>query len=155
MPGEVFKFDNGLVIGLVNFKKKYKQVSTESKKKVGLALLNYINNGSPRESVVPPVLDGFLRGSATVFVGDSFIGQSEGFNSRFANTGSSGTKNAMIITVGYNAPYAAAMHEHEGNWGPVSQQSGDVGNKFIEKHLKNDGRLLMKFHASNIKKGLG
>jgi len=60
-----------------------------------------------------------------------------------------------VITVGFNTPYAARMHEVEFQPGPISKQAGNVGTKYIEKHLKADGNELIELGAAIIKKESG
>ena len=67
------------------------------------------------------------------------------------------------ITIGFNTSYAARMHES--NWTPGGQKpsrvaqnipglTGDVGNKFIQKHLQADGKALVQMYAILLKKEL-
>ena len=123
---------------------------------VGLQLLNNTVNGSPAEPVVPPIMHGYLRGSGSVFIGSELLATSDKFgetnHSGDAKPNTSYSGKDMELTIGFNAPYAARMHEGEWKPGPVSQQSGDVGNKFLEKHLKNDRQELMQLYADLVKK---
>lgn len=123
---------------------------------LGLQLLNNTINGSPAEPVVPPILYGYLRGSGSVFLGSELLSKSDKFgytekkSNVFPNEIYNGKENE--VTVGFNAPYAARLHET--NWisGKISQQSGDVGNKFLEKHLKKDGKELFNLYVDIYKK---
>lgn len=118
---------------------------------LGLQLLNNTINGSPQEPVVPPIKKGFLRGSGSVFFEKELLGTSAkfGFSKKNAdvrpNESYSGRKNE--VTIGFNAPYAKKMHETSWTPGEVSAQSGDVGNKFLEKHLKKDRKELFQLYA--------
>lgn len=135
--------------------KKYFTIHNRVHKKaagaMGLQLLNNIVNGSPQESVVPPKKTGHLRASGSAFVGSELVGDTR-------NQGGDGSPNLShsdkenIITVGFDTPYAARMHEETWTPGPVSEQSGNVGNKFIEKHLQKDGPELMALYAAIHKK---
>lgn len=126
----------------------------KAKAKVGLQLLNWTLNGSSRESVVPPIKDGILRGSGSVFVGSELVGDSKsGYPNGTPNASYTGHKD--IITIGFNTSYAEKMHETSWNPGPVSMQSGDTGNKFIEKHLRADGKDLLKLYATFFKQEMG
>lgn len=138
-----FKFDK--------YFKKFSKEDLESRKKVGLQALNWIVNGSPKESVVPPILTGLLRGSGSIFVGSKYVGTIGG---KKGKPNKSHTEKEGVITVGFDTAYAARMHEGVWNPGPVSKQSGDVGNKFIEKHLKADKKEYTKFYAALQKKNV-
>lgn len=135
--------------GLRNYNKKTMKSHKLAGKKVGLQLLNYIVNGSPNEGVTPPILTGTLRGSASVFFENELVQQ--GQNGASSISGNNKDK----ITVVFNTPYAARMHEGRWNPGPISQQAGNVGNKFIVKHVDGDKVDLMKMYAKLIKKENG
>jgi hypothetical protein len=134
--------------GLIKFKKVSDKVMKVAVEKAALQFLNWIVNGSPTNSRVPPILTGALRGSGSVFVEAKLISTTGGQ----ANTSYSGQK--MVTTIGFNTVYAARLHETEWNPGPVSVQSGDVGNKWIESHLKSDGKAWLKFIATLMEKKL-
>jgi hypothetical protein len=124
---------------------------------VGLQLLNFIANGSPNNSRVPPIAKGILRGSGSVFIGSELLGV-------LPKVSGKGTPNRElsekvgIVTVGYNTAYAARIHENltpAGSFklGLGSQQSGDVGGQFLTSHLESDGKLLMRIYGKLLKKG--
>jgi len=125
----------------------------KARQKVGLQLLNWTLEGSAHEKVVPPILDGILRGSGSVFVGSKIVGTSV---SKYPHgtPNRSYTGHRDLITIGFNTIYAAKLHEKEWNPGPVSKQSGDTGNKYIEKHLIADGKDLVKLYAEFMKKDI-
>jgi hypothetical protein len=138
-------------------------VDIKAKTKMGLQLLNNIINGSTRESVVPPVLTGLLRGSGSVFVGSKLVHTSAKVKGK-GNPNTSHRAPISTVTIGLNASYTAELHEkpfsetkQKGAWspGPVSRQSGDVGNKFVEKHLKADAKEIVELYASTVKKETG
>lgn len=121
---------------------------------MGFQLLYWVVNGSARESVVPPIKDGILRGSGSVFIGSIFYGDTKGFyNHGNPNKSYSGKPN--VITIGFNTAYAAKLHETTWIPGPTSAQSGNVGNKFVEQHIKADGKDLMKVYAGVFKSATG
>jgi len=153
---------NGLLAGLEKFFETYEKQSEIAKKKVALQLLNFVSNGSLNCSIVPPKLNGMLRASGSVFVGSELI------KTTTESGGTPATDHSepddMTITVGYNTPYAARMHEHldpSGSADPIvgrplhqgviSQQSGDVDAKFLEKHIELDGPTLTKMYADIVK----
>jgi hypothetical protein len=118
----------------------------------GLQFLTWANNGSTKESRKPPIRRGFLRGSGSVFVGGKLVGLAPG-NNREANT--SHSAQATTVTFGWNAAYAAKMHEGEYNLGPYSQQDGDAGNKWLELHLKADKENFMALVTKEFRKRTG
>lgn len=123
--------------------------------KTGLTAINFIVNGSPSEPVVPPILHGILRASGSVFVGSKFVGGNNLAPSPGSRSARSHSEKDGIITVGFNTAYATYLHETDWNPGPVSEQSGDVGNKFVEKHLSADKEVYMKTYSIEFKQGTG
>ena len=121
---------------------------------VGLTLLNWTVNGSPNEPVVPPIKDGILRGSGSVFVDSRFYG-STGGEYPGGNPNKSYSGKANILTIGFNTAYAARMHETNWNPGATSQKSENVGNKFVQRHIQADGKMLMQVYAAKVKKVSG
>lgn len=141
-----FYIKDNLSKGLKKFVASNPKVQEEALIKAGLQLINWIVNGSPKESIVPPVLTGALRGSGSVFVGSKFISATPDESGKGTpNNSYSGAPNT--ITVGFNTAYAAKLHEESFNPGPRSKQSGNVGNKYIRKHLQADRDLLFAFIA--------
>jgi len=145
----MIKWKSDLDKGLKLYETKTSKSHNIAAKKVGLQLLNYIVNGSPSEGVTPPILTGTLRGSASVFLGNELVQQGPN-----GPPSTSGNKKDTIRII-FNVPYAARMHEERWNPGPVSQQAGNVGNKFISKHVDGDKTDLMKMYAKLIKKENG
>ena len=118
---------------------------------VALSLLNWTVNGSINEPVVPPILTGTLRGSGSVFVGSELIHTTKGEYAQ-GTPNLSHNDDINVITVGFNTSYAVKMHETDWEPGTYSEQSGDVGNKFLERHLIADGKDLIKLYAKILKK---
>jgi hypothetical protein len=139
--------------GLQEFTSNYQKRNPEIMAKVGVQLLNYTLNGSPRVSVVPPILDGILRSSGSVFVGGKLVGTSPMVGKGTPNTSLS-ESNPNVITVGFNTGYAARMENDNWTPGPVSQQSGDVGNKFLKQHIDGDMEALSKLYSILAQKEL-
>lgn len=126
-----------------------------AKVKCALQLLNWSVNGSPNASVVPPIKDGILRGSGSVFVGSSLAGDTK-INEGTPNKSFNGKPDEL--TIGYNTDYAANVHE---NWGTskmrpgaVSLQSGDSGRKWLITHMKKDGKMILELYAKLVRKEL-
>jgi hypothetical protein len=151
---------NSIGAGLMKFFETYKHQDEIAKKKVALQLLNFVDNGSSNCSVVPPKRDGQLRASGSVFVGSDLIKAHPGGTAATDHNES----DDMTVTIGFNTPYAARMHEHleqSGtpdpivgrvlHQGAISRQSGDVDAKFLEKHIELDGPTLIEMYANIIK----
>lgn len=152
------KIEDTLSNGLIEFEKLYKNVHEKASTKVGLQLLNNCNNGSPNESTVPPILTGALRGSASVFVNDKLISVAPNIGGdptpAKSISGNKGNDDETFITIVYNTVYASKLHELDFNPGPGSEQAGNVGNKWIEKHIKADFVELMKLWRRSMKSDL-
>jgi hypothetical protein len=169
VPTNTFRFEitfNSIPAGLKHYFSLTKPggpVDIKAKTAMGLQLINNIVNGSPRESVVPPVKTGLLRGSGSVFVGSKLVHTTQ----KVKGQGNPNTVHSApidTVTVGLDTSYAAKLHEmpfseepRKGAWSPgfFSRQSGNVGNKFVEKHLQADGSELIKLYAEVVKKETG
>jgi len=126
----------------------------QARKQMALQLLNVCNQGSANDPTVPPILTGNLRGSASVFVGAILIQTTRGEYGIGAPATSYGGPYDEI-TIVYDTSYAAKMHEDTWNPGPRSEQSGNVGNKWVEKHLAADGPDLLEMYALTLKRLTG
>jgi hypothetical protein len=147
---------NTIPKGLQKFASNKLLVNERACTVVALQLLNNCANGSPKEPVVPPIWIGYLRGSGSVFVNDKFISATP------AIAGSTPLRNfkvqlkegQTIISIIYNTPYAARLHEKKWEPGAKSIKAGNVGNKWIERHLKADAAELMWLYGTILKKEL-
>jgi hypothetical protein len=137
--------------GMNAFSKKFKEEHKKALVRVGLQLLNNVVTGKGGSTVRPPIKDGNLRASGSVFVGKVFAGGGDG-DTTLKNWDE---PNEDSITVVFNVPYARRMHEHTGNWGEASMKDGQVENKFLEKHILNDGESLLRTYTNTLKRGLG
>lgn len=148
---------NTLTQELHKYFKASKAADLKAKKAIGVQLLNNIVNGSPNCSIVPPIKTGHLRGSGSVFVGSTLVGDTQG-EYPVGKPNKSFSANDNTITVGFDTPYAAKMHENIGikyQLGPVSEQSGDVEAFFVRKHLEQDKNELWALYAKIVKKETG
>ena len=144
------KITNTLGKGIAKFKAEYPKVKEKALISAGAQLLNWIANGSPKNSTVPPLLTGVLRGSGSLFVGSKFITATPDlYGNGDPNTSHAGKKDT--ITIGYQTDYAKRLHETSWTPGEKSERSGDVGNKWIRKHLASDKDLLFAFIAKIYK----
>lgn len=118
----------------------------------GIQFLTWCNTGSSKQSRTPPIRRGFLRGSGSVFVGNTLVGKASGYPNDDALGSYSGGEHT--ITWVYNANYATKMHETTYELGPYSAQAGNAGNKWLELHLQNDKELLMSLITTEFEKAL-
>lgn len=152
------KFTNTMTKRLIKYKKRLNLeskpgVDFDAKVKLALQLLNWSVNGSSNSSRVPPIMTGHLRGSGTVFVGNEQVGDMRN-KYREGTPAKTYDNKPDIITIGFNTIYAAKLHEESWSPGKVSVQSGNVGNKWVEDHLKADGKTLTKMYALITKRTL-
>jgi hypothetical protein len=126
-----------------------------AEEKAALQFLTWVNAGSPAEPATPPIRWGVLRGSSSVFVKNKFVsaypedikaGANETPDPLRSYNGEKG-----VITIVYNLDYAFKMHEERGKtWqelGPYSSQSANATDKWLEKHIAADGKILYKMIA--------
>jgi hypothetical protein len=173
MPSALqYNFTDNLSTGLKNiFEKagisslKTDYADKKAKIKCGLQFINFIINGSSKEPVTPPVKWGNLRAAGSVHVGTEFVGgnnlypvKSTGGLSEINEKAESNTanisENVDTITIGFNTSYATRMHETNWNPGKTSEQAGNTGNKYIQKHLYADKDTILEFYAITFKKEL-
>lgn len=132
------------------YKKVHNMVDNKARIMVGIQLINNIVNGSPTEPTVPPILTGRLRGSGSVFLGGKNVYETPKYHGEGTPNRSFSGKEG-VVTIGFNTEYAARWHEETFEPGVRSQQSGDVGNKYVERHLRADGKELMQLYANILK----
>lgn len=117
--------------------------------KAGMQLLNDAIMVEP----TVPLKEGYLRGSGSVFVEDRFAGQSHQGKKDFANTASPGVArryDAWVAIVGFNAPYAARLHEAGGN---MNFSEPSAGAKFLESKMNSFKDVYFQIIANTISKG--
>ena len=142
-----------LTAGIKKLAKKNKKILFKAEKAGGLVLLNNIVNGSPKSQKRPPIKTGHLRGSGSVFVGSQLVGTSDKVNGQgYPNR--THREKEDVITVGFDTPYAARVHEIDVYEKPskYSMQDNITGGKFVEDHIKADRKELFKFIATMIRK---
>jgi hypothetical protein len=153
MPKQMLKIVIDNDIDFDRYDRIFKEEDENARIEVGLQLMNNAINGSPAESTVIPVLTGLLRGSGSVFLGSKVVG----YSPKVKGKGTPATQHKAkkgVITVGFNTAYAKRLHEYPFKPGPVSQQSGDVGHKYLEKHLRSDKKELMTLYSDLIRKNV-
>jgi hypothetical protein len=140
-----------LKMGIKLFKDKSPQVIDDALALAGLTLLNWVIQGSPKESRQPPIDTGLLWGSGSVFVNSKLIGVSPAVNGQGTPNRDYTAMTGHTITIGFNTSYAAVMHEGRYNLGKISREQKNSGNKFLERHLIKDKELLMEQIAKYMK----
>lgn len=152
-----------------NLNKFFKKIDPQSREKAliaaGLELINFVVNGSPNEPIRPPIKYGRLRGSGAVFLGNRKVGDTLFAGASGTPASSSGENNPEVITVGFNTPYAARMHEHmapatkKDPWFGIifypHRDAGSSGGKFLESHLKADAKEFGKTYSEQYRKFAG
>jgi len=103
-----------------------------------------------------PIDEGTLRGSGSVFVGNTLIGTSEasggglGTPARSLGIQTAGGQ-ALIGTVGFNTPYAAWLHEHP----ELNFSEEGTGAKYLEKKMSAHRERYMGIVAGEVRKVMG
>jgi len=114
--------------------------------RAGLQLLNDCVNEVP----TVPLKEGWLRGSGSVFVQNKLVAVSKAGKSGLANTDTAGEsvgEEGISALVGFNAPYAAKMHE--GISFKFTEPSS--GPKYLEAKLIQNKDRYMLIVANAIK----
>ena len=143
-----FTYVNTIPQGLKDYRIKSGEVHKTAMKKIGIQLLTNIVTKAP----TPPIMTGLLRSSGSVFYENEFIGTTPQLvKGAYVSAFNSGENTLAII---FNTAYAWKMHEDYDNMnkGKTSQSAGNVGSKFIEKHLKDDSNEMMEFYAAQMRK---
>lgn len=153
-------FIKKVTINPLMIKQISKEAFKEAQKIAALQFLTWVNAGSPAESATPPIRWGVLRGGSSVFIGNEFIntypeniksGADETPDPLKSYNGEEG-----VITIIYNVNYAFRMHEERGktwhNLGAFSTQAANATDKWLEKHLANDGKILYAMIARLVSK---
>jgi hypothetical protein len=143
---------------------KEKEINLMACKKVGVQLLNFCSQGSPNDPTTPPIESGYLRGSGSVFVESELVGTSPkpyGKGDPLRSLSAIKQEGQTIISIVYNTEYAARLHETKWKPGGIIPSKAarnnpsitrNVGNKWIERHLKADSKDLMWLYGIMIKK---
>lgn len=145
---------NDIPEGLKKAEKVFKEETVRALKIVGVQLLNNVIMGSRNEPIRPPILTGMLRGSGSVFVGSEFIKDSKDQGNNGTPVNNYPASNPNQITIIFNTAYATRIHENYDSMKPgeASIRAGNVGGKFLEKHLKADAHDLYDFYAKLMRK---
>jgi len=139
-----------------DFDRKFKRIIRETYPELvrrGLArAMNNLMRDCVMQAPTVPIREGWLRGSASIFVQNKLAGISS-----FGKPGYAATNLAEVVATGqyvgtiiFNTPYAARVHEGIGirHWTEPSS-----GPKYLEAKLLSNGRLYMREIADTIKAG--
>jgi hypothetical protein len=137
-----------------DFDKKFKKIVKDAipeatEKGLGRAMLD-LENDCVMEVPTVPLKEGFLRGSASMFVQNKLAGVSSHGKAKFAkrDLGMSISYGKLVGVIGYNAPYAARLHEGIG----FTFTEPSSGPKYLESKLQKNKKAYIKQIATTIKK---
>lgn len=135
------------------FRKIAKNVVPELiEKGMGRAMLDLMNDCIMEVPTVP-LKEGWLRGSASVFVQNKLIATGEGFpNAKGGKANKSHHESISVDkfvgVIGFNTPYAARVHEV-----PMNFTEPSSGNKYLESKIITKKKHYIKVIANTIKAG--
>jgi hypothetical protein len=144
-----------LVFDTSDFDKKFMNIIKRTipeltEKGLGRATLQLLND-CVMEIPTVPLKEGWLRGSGSAFVQNKLIGMSSFGKKKFANADHAdylGYGN-FIGVVGFNAPYAARLHEGVG----FRFTEPSSGAKYLESKLHRNKDRYAEIIANTIKEG--
>lgn len=144
---------------LKRLQKQSPKLFKKALEKGAIQFITWANTGSVAEPRTPPIRWGVLRGSSSAFVGNKLVTifpQSIlPAATEKPTPARSHTADPLTITWAWNTNYAAKMHEWKGGWGKFTQQAGNAGNKWLEKHLRKDRNALLRMIGMEFKKEVG
>jgi len=138
-----------------DFDTKFKKIVRESYPELVLkglarAMFNLMRDCVMQAPTVP-IREGWLRGSASIFVQNKLAGVSPYGKPGFAETNLAEAivSGQYVGTIVFNTPYAAKMHEGIG----FKFREPSAGPKYLEAKLMGNGRIYMQEIADTIKAG--
>jgi hypothetical protein len=144
-----------LIFDTSDFDRKFRDVvrrAVPERVEVGMgrAALQLLNDCIMEVPTVP-IREGWLRGSGSAFVQNKLVGVSTAGLPGMANTdyAESMGPEEFVGVVGFNAPYAARLHE--GITFHFTEPSS--GPKYLESKLMRNGNRFMEIIAGAIKEG--
>jgi hypothetical protein len=117
---------------------------------LGRAMLDLMND-CVMEVPTVPLREGFLRGSASIFVQNKLIATGEGLpNAKGEEANKSHhvsiSVDKFVGVIGFNTPYAARVHEV-----PMNFTEPSSGNKYLESKMITKRNHYMKVVANTIR----
>jgi hypothetical protein len=141
-----------------DFEKKFKDITKNripalTEKGMGRAMLDLMNDCIMEVPTVP-LKEGFLRGSASIFVQNVFVSSSEALPGAKAGRATKTYSEALRVgrftgVIGFNVPYAARLHEAI----DYTFTEPSSGPKYLESKLMTKKEHYMKVVANTIKEG--
>ncbi|MDD5585025.1 MAG: hypothetical protein PHV55_08230 [Candidatus Omnitrophica bacterium] len=138
-----------------DFDEKFQKIIKETypeliKKGLARAMFNLMRDCVMQAPTVP-IREGWLRGSASIFVQNKLVGVSPYGKPGFATTNLAAaiTAGKYVGTIIFNTPYAAKIHEGIG----FKFREPSAGPKYLEAKLMGNGRSYMQEIADTIKAG--
>ena len=141
-----------------DFNKKFDYVAKSlipalTEKGLGRAMLQVLND-CIMEIPTVPIKEGWLRGSGSIFVQNEFIKTSEGKGRgkpKYANMSfnESAGVDKVVGVIGFNAPYAAKMHEGL----DLHFTDPSSGPKYLENKLITNKETYAEIIANTVKEG--
>lgn len=136
---------DGIKFNTDDFDKKTTKLLKQSfpenlERALGVAMLSLMND-CINEVPTVPLKEGWLRGSVSVFVNNKFSGNKDNGKTDYMNKDHNGAipKDSFVGVIGFNAPYAARLHEGIG----FKFTEPSSGAKYLEsKLLANRERYL-------------
>ncbi len=131
------------------FRKATKKKMAAIEKGMGRAGLLLLGDAST-ETPKTPHDKGTLRGSGSVHVQNKLVGVSppEGDASPATDISEPLSQGTITVTVGFNTPYAARLHEH-----PEYQfKESGTGGKFLERPMAENAKLYLKEVARTVRR---
>ena len=141
-------------INTTQFDMKLRKLADQIKPKaietgLGRAGLQIMNDAIMQSPTVPKE-EGWLRGSASVFVNNELSAVSEHGIKGEANLVYTESRGLEVV-VGFNTPYAARLHESP----KFNFTEPSSGAKFLETKLTRNKKTYLKIIANALKEGLG
>lgn len=123
-----------------------------AKKGVGRAMLQ-VKTDTIMQRPTAPLDEGFLRGSASIFVNNESVNQppspGEKTGKRVTSYSIRLKKFQIVGVIGFNVPYAARWHEV-----PANFKEPTAGNKYLEVKLVNNRNTYRNIVGNAVKETL-
>lgn len=126
----------------------------KAQEKASISMLDWMVSGSIGSPKKPPIREGILASSGSVFVDGKFLGTTPDITSGGTPTPNK-TYSKKGVTWGFNTDYATRMHEDKNlKPGPYSARDPNMspGNQWLTEHLQKDKNNYTKLIAAFVAK---